>query len=63
MKEESHFDTAGKTVESLGWATKTWELVAAGRETTLELNTLEKTDPNCGPLLDDVRVVALPESK
>jgi hypothetical protein len=63
IKGEFHFDATGKTVENLGWATKTWEFVATGGETTLEFFTLDKTDRGCGPYLDDVRVVALPGIK
>ena len=56
-KEAFSFDAAGKTVEAMGWATKTWEFTAVEDETTLEFHTLEAEDPNCGPALDNVSVV------
>jgi len=39
------------------------EIEAAAGETTLEIYTLEKKDPNAGPALDNVRVVAVPGKK
>jgi choice-of-anchor C domain-containing protein len=56
-KEAFSFDAAGKTVEAMGWATKTWEFTAVEDETTLEFHTVETEDPSCGPALDNVSVV------
>jgi choice-of-anchor C domain-containing protein len=56
-KEAFAFDAAEKTVQDMGWVTKTWEFTAAEDETTLEFHTLETEDPNCGPALDNVSVV------
>ncbi|HEX3998042.1 MAG TPA: choice-of-anchor C family protein [Pirellulales bacterium] len=51
------FDSTGKSLQAMGWSTKTWEFVAVADETTLEIYTLETTDPTRGPALDNVRVV------
>jgi choice-of-anchor C domain-containing protein len=59
QKGEFAFDAAGKTLQDMGWETRVWEFTAAADETTLEFFTLESEDPNCGPALDDVSVVAL----
>jgi choice-of-anchor C domain-containing protein len=56
-KEAFSFDAAGKTVEEMGWVTKTWEFTAVDDETTLEIHTLETEDTSCGPALDNVSVV------
>jgi choice-of-anchor C domain-containing protein len=57
-KQQSfEFDATGKTLQAMGWSTKTWEFVATADETTLEIYTLETTDPTHGPALDNVRVV------
>jgi choice-of-anchor C domain-containing protein len=58
--QEFSFDTNGKSAADLGWTTKTWHFVADADQTTLEFYTLEQKDPNCGPLLDNVRIVAVP---
>jgi choice-of-anchor C domain-containing protein len=60
-KEVFSFDTTGKKAADLGWETKTWHFVADADKTTLEFYTVEQSDPNCGPLLDKIRVVAVPE--
>ncbi len=56
---EFAFDATGKTNENMGWVRKAWEFEAVAGRTTLEIYTLEKTDPVSGPALDDVRVVAV----
>ncbi len=60
---EFSFDATGKTPENMGWANQSWEFEAVSDRTTLEIYTLEKTDPVAGPALDDVRVVSMPEKK
>jgi choice-of-anchor C domain-containing protein len=62
-KEVFSFDNEGKTSGDMGWTTKTWEFVAVGGETTLEIHTLDDEVDVAGPALDNVRVVALPEKK
>ena len=62
-KEVFSFDTTGKTAADMGWVTKKWEFTAIDDETTLEFHTLDDEDPNCGPMLDNVRVVAVAEKK
>ena len=61
-KEVFSFDTTGKSAEDMGWETKKWEFTAADDETTLEFHTLDD-DPNCGPVLDNVKVVAVHEKR
>ena len=61
--QEFSFDSTGKTTTKMGWVTKTWDFEAVANETTLEIYTLEKTDPFTGPALDNVRVVAIPPQK
>jgi choice-of-anchor C domain-containing protein len=48
-----------KPGDGLGWQTKEWVFTADAEETALEFYTLETEDPNCGPVLDNVVVVAL----
>lgn len=43
-----------------GWTEETWEFTADADETTLELYTLEGTDELHGPVIDNVRVFAVP---
>jgi choice-of-anchor C domain-containing protein len=62
-KEAFSFDAAGKTVEEMGWVTKSWEFTAIADETTLEFHTLETEDPTCGPALDNVSVVEVKSDK
>jgi len=57
------FDSTGKTIENMGWVTNEWEFDAVADQTTLEIFTLEKTDPVAGPALDNVRVEAVPARK
>ena len=52
-------DGTNGTAENPGWTTKTWDFIAIADHTSLEIHTLETTDPNCGPLLDNVSVVAV----
>ena len=56
-KAEFPFDATGVTSENMRWVKKSWEFEAVADRTTLEIYTLEKTDPVTGPHLDDVRVV------
>jgi choice-of-anchor C domain-containing protein len=58
--QEFDFDTAGRTQEDLGWTDTTWEFVAVADQTTLELYSIDMSDPIRGPTLDNVSVVALP---
>jgi choice-of-anchor C domain-containing protein len=60
-KKDFSFDCRGKTVKDLGWEKKSWEFVAVAAQTTLEIHTIDNYDPDCGPALDDVRVVAVSE--
>jgi choice-of-anchor C domain-containing protein len=53
------FDATGKTRDNMGWLRKTWEFEAVADRTTLEIYTMEETDPVAGPSIDDVRVVAV----
>jgi choice-of-anchor C domain-containing protein len=57
-KEAFSFDTTGKTLDNMGWVTKTWEFEAVEEETTIEFYTLETEADKWGPALDNVRVVA-----
>jgi choice-of-anchor C domain-containing protein len=52
---------AGKSLDDLGWETKTWEFTAVETNTVLEFHTAMAplTNPFGGPLLDDVQVVAV----
>ncbi len=58
-QQEFAFDSTGKRPDAMGWSTRTWEFEAVAGETTLEIFSLEKKDPNAGPALDNVRVVAV----
>jgi choice-of-anchor C domain-containing protein len=62
-KEVFSFDTEGKTPGDMGWTTKTWEFVAVGDETTLEIHTLDDEIDVAGPALDNVQVVAVADKK
>jgi choice-of-anchor C domain-containing protein len=62
-KEVFSFDTTGKSAEDMGWVTKTWEFEATENETTIEFHTLDDEDPNCGPALDNVRVLPVRGNK
>jgi choice-of-anchor C domain-containing protein len=59
QKEEFTFDTTGRKLSDLGWRTEKWEFKADADETTLEFYTTMTEDPNCGPVLDNVVVVAV----
>jgi choice-of-anchor C domain-containing protein len=61
--QEFSFDVTGKTDKALGWKPMEWEFIATDDDTTLELYTLETTDPNCGPVIDNVKVVMIYERK
>jgi choice-of-anchor C domain-containing protein len=52
-------DGTNGTADNPGWVTRTWEFVAIADHTSLEIHTLETTDHDAGPLLDNVSVVAL----
>jgi choice-of-anchor C domain-containing protein len=58
--QEFEFDTTGKTLDDPGWVDASWEFTASEEKTTLEIYSLETTDLDRGPALDDVRVVAVP---
>jgi choice-of-anchor C domain-containing protein len=42
---------------NMGWTMHTWEFHATSAKTTLEIHTLETTDPFQGPALDNVSVL------
>jgi choice-of-anchor C domain-containing protein len=56
-KSEFSFDTEGRSYESMGWVSKTWEFTATAEETTLEFESATDLSPACGPALDQVSVV------
>jgi choice-of-anchor C domain-containing protein len=58
-KETFVADGTDKTGADMGWEAKEWVFTADADETTLEFRTLETEDPNCGPALDNVAVVAV----
>jgi Protein of unknown function (DUF642) len=43
----------------MGWEEKTWDFVAAGETTTLEIYSVTKEGDSFGPALDEVSVRAL----
>jgi choice-of-anchor C domain-containing protein len=45
------------TKMKMGWELHSWEFTAAADRTTLEIHTLETTDPEQGPVLDNVCVL------
>jgi choice-of-anchor C domain-containing protein len=55
-KKKFEVDSGESTRDKLGWKKVTWEFTATGAETTLEIYTTEKGDPNQGPIIDDVVV-------
>jgi choice-of-anchor C domain-containing protein len=59
--KEFAIDMAGRTLDDLKWEKRTWEFTAAGAATELEIHTAmpPTSNPFAGPLLDDVRVVAI----
>jgi choice-of-anchor C domain-containing protein len=60
-KEVFEFGMAGVTLDDLKWEKKTWEFTAVDTITVLELHTAMAPTANAfgGPLLDDVKVVAV----
>ncbi len=58
-KETFAIELANNSVTDMGWEAKEWVFTADADETELEFYTLETEDPNCGPALDNVAVVAL----
>jgi choice-of-anchor C domain-containing protein len=58
-KEFFEFDTTGKSVDDMGWVTKTWEFTAEEAKTTLEFFNPMVVDHSTGPALDNVSVVAV----
>jgi hypothetical protein len=57
------FETCCRKGDNMGWVEYVWEFEAVAEKTTLEFYTAMTTDPNFGPALDDVRVVAVPGKK
>jgi hypothetical protein len=59
--KEFAMDMAGRTLEDLKWEKKAWEFTAVGEKTELEIHTAMPPTSNAfaGPMLDDVRVVAI----
>jgi choice-of-anchor C domain-containing protein len=51
-------DSRGKS-KNIGWTNRVFEFTAVADKSTLEFYTLDKRDPNSGPLIDNVRVVEL----
>jgi choice-of-anchor C domain-containing protein len=58
-KETFVIEATGNTLAEMGWESKEWVFTADADETELELYTLETEDPNCGPVLDNVAVIAV----
>jgi choice-of-anchor C domain-containing protein len=60
-KEVFECDMTGKTIDDLKWEQKTWEFTAVDTITILEFYTamVPMSNPFGGPLLDDVKVVAV----
>ena len=60
-KEVFGCDMAGKTLDDLKWEQKSWEFTAVDTITVLEFHTAmaPTANPFGGPLLDDVKVVAV----
>jgi choice-of-anchor C domain-containing protein len=54
------FDTTGMSDDNMGWEDTTWEFVATGDQTTLEIYSADGSNPWGGPALDNVSVVAVP---
>jgi choice-of-anchor C domain-containing protein len=59
--KEFTVDMAGRSATDLKWEKKTWEFTAADKLTELEIHTAMPATSNAfgGPMLDDVRVVAI----
>ena len=62
-KQAFSFDTNGKSGKEMGWENKVWVFTATEAKTTLEFRTAETKEPETGPALDNVRVVAIPGKK
>jgi choice-of-anchor C domain-containing protein len=58
-RAEFQCDGSKATTQKMGWKAHTWLFVAAGDKTTLEFHTLETTDPDRGPVLDNVSVMVV----
>jgi len=58
--QQFDFDTTGRSPEAMGRQETTWEFTATDTQTTLELYSLDMSNPYGGPTLDNVSVVALP---
>jgi choice-of-anchor C domain-containing protein len=60
-KEVFECDMAGKTIDDLKWEQKSWEFIAVDTITILEFHTAMAPTTNAfgGPMLDDVKVVAV----
>jgi choice-of-anchor C domain-containing protein len=58
-KGEFQFDGSKTTREKMDWEVQTWFFKAVADKTTLEIHTLETTDPQQGPALDNVAVIAV----
>ena len=55
-RKKFEVDPGDSTREKMKWTRVTWEFVATGTETTLEIYTTEKGDGAQGPVIDDVSV-------
>jgi choice-of-anchor C domain-containing protein len=53
---EFRCDGSKATYQKMGWAMYSWEFKAVADKTTLEIHTLETSDPFRGPVLDHVSV-------
>jgi choice-of-anchor C domain-containing protein len=58
-KGEFRCNGSKATPENMGWKTHTWFFKAVADKTTLEIHTLETTDPEQGPALDNVSVMVV----
>jgi choice-of-anchor C domain-containing protein len=58
-KGEFRCDGTKTSRAQMGWEKHAWEFQALADKTTLEIHTLETTDPLQGPTLDNVSVVAI----
>lgn len=60
-KKAFTFDVTGKTVDKMGWETKTWEFTAIADETTIEFYAPVVENSGWGPVIDNISVVAAGE--
>jgi hypothetical protein len=58
-KGEFRCDGSKTSRQEMGWVKHAWEFQALADKTTLEIHTLETTDPVQGPALDNVSVMAV----